>query len=360
MIENYLQPPWNKLTFSILIILGAFIARFAVKLIIDRIGLKITQKTKTDLDDKILLALRKHSKYIIIFLALYYILQVNTEYFSPGLLSVFDGIFYIIFFLIVLSLVLFAVGIFIDRYLNILSAKSDVRVITEFGPLIQRVTKALILIVGLSIAFGHFNIDIEGIIVSLGVGSLALAFAAQDTLANMISGFVIMIDRPFRKGDRIKLESGEVGDVEDIGLRSIKIKDFENTIHIIPNKEIANKRVINYSYPDTTIRVKINVGVAYGSDIQTVKNILLAVFKEHQEILAEPPPDVYFVNMGESSLDFMVVGRVEAYTNQWRVSEELRVIIYDKLVDAGIDIPFPQRTLHISDDSLKSLSKSKS
>ena len=239
--------------------------------------------------------------------------------------------------------------------MSILSKKSDSNIVTEFGPLIQRLIKGLVIIIGITVVLEHFNVDIKGLIVSLGVGSLALAFAAQDTLGNMIAGFVIMIDRPFRKGDRIKLEGGELGDVYDIGLRSIKIIDFENTIHIIPNKEIANKRVINYSYPDTKIRVKINVGVAYGSDIDQVKKILIIQFIKHPEILDDPEPTAYFVNMGDSSLDFMVVGRVNAYTNQWRVSEELRIGIYKALVGAGINIPFPHRTLDISDDLLKKL-----
>ncbi len=359
MIDFLNESPIAGLIYSAGIIILAFIIHFIIKVILKHLLKKITSKTKTDLDDKIVLSFKRHSKNIIIFLTLYYVLRINSGYFSAEINTVFDDIFYIIFFIIVMSMVFFTVSITIDWYMSILGRKSDQNVVTEFGPLIQRLIKILVIIIGATIVLEHFNVDIKGLIVSLGVGSLALAFAAQDTLGNMIAGFVIMIDRPFRKGDRIRLESGELGDVYDIGLRSIKIIDFENTIHIIPNKEIANKKVINYSYPDKTIRVKINVGVAYGSDVEQVKKILIDQFISHSEILDDPEPTAYFINMGDSSLDFMVVGRVEVYTNQWRISEEIRIKIYNALVEAGVDIPFPHRTIHISDDILNKLKNSR-
>jgi small-conductance mechanosensitive channel len=153
------------------------------------------------------------------------------------------------------------------------------------------------------------------------------------------------------------LENGQVGDVYDIGLRSIKIMDFENTIHIIPNKEIANKTVINYTYPDNMIRIKINVGVAYGSNVEKVKEVLIQQFKSHSIILDEPEPKAYFMNMGDSSLDFMAVGYVAAYKDQWQISEEIRIMIYNALVAAGISIPFPHRTLTVSDELIKKIKK---
>ncbi len=352
MLEFINESPFTGPIYSAGVIILAFITHFGLKILIKNVILKITEKTSTNLDDKIVLSFKRHSKNIIIFLALYYVLRINSGYFSAAINTVFDDIFYIIFFIIIMSMIFFTVSIFIDWYMAALSKKSDTNIVSEFGPLIQRLIKGLVIILGITVVLEHFDVDIKGLIVSLGVGSLALAFAAQDTLGNMIAGFVIMIDRPFRKGDRIKLESGELGDVYDIGLRSIKIIDFENTIHIIPNKEIANKKVINYSYPNQKIRVKLNVGVAYGSDVNQVKNILIEQFINHPEILDDPEPAAHFTNMGDSSLDFRVAGRIAIYKDQWRISEELRISVYNALVEANIDIPFPNRTIHISDDSL--------
>ena len=342
--------------YSFGIVLLAFILYAILKFIINRVILKIAAKTETELDDKIILSFKRHSKNIIIFLAIYYILEINSEYFSEKINLIFEDVFYIIFFIIIMSMLFFTISIIIDWYMNTLAKKSEgSNIVSEFGPLIQRLIKGLIIVIGITVVLEHFNVDIKGLIVSLGVGSLALAFAAQDTLGNMIAGFVIMMDRPFRKGDRIKLDNGQVGDVYDIGLRSIKIIDFENTIHIIPNKEIANKTVINYSYPDNMIRIKINVGVAYGSNVEKVKEVLIQQFKSHSVILDEPEPKAYFMNMGDSSLDFMAVGYVAAYKDQWQISEEMRIKIYNALVTAGISIPFPHRTITVSDELVKKL-----
>lgn len=357
MIEILKDSQLAQPIYSIAVIVLAFILHFVINLIINKVILRITSKTSTDLDDKIVLSFKRHSKNIILFLALYFILRINSVYFSEEINLIFEDIFYIIFFIIIMSMVFFTVSIVIDWYMNSLAKRSDKNIVTEFGPLIQRLIKGLVIILGVTVVLEHFNVDIKGLVVSLGVGSLALAFAAQDTLGNMIAGFVIMMDRPFRKGDRIKLDNGQLGDVYDIGLRSIKIIDFENTIHIIPNKEIANKTVINYSYPDQSIRIKINVGVAYGSDVEKVKEILLQQYNSHPVILEDPEPRAYFTNMGDSSLDFMSVGYVAAYKDQWKISEEIRIMIYNALVKAGIEIPFPHRTITISDELVNKIKK---
>ena len=357
MIEFLNESQFAQPIYSAGILILAFILHISIKIIINKVILRMTAKTQTDLDDKIVLSFKRHSKNIIVFLGLYYILRINSVFFSEGVNLIFKDIFYIIFFIIVMSMIFFTISIVIDWYMSVLAKRSDKNIVTEFGPLIQRLIKGLVIIIGATVVLEHFNVDIKGLVVSLGVGSLALAFAAQDTLGNMIAGFVIMMDRPFRKGDRIKLENGQLGDVYDIGLRSIKIMDFENTIHIIPNKEIANKTVINYSYPDQMIRVKINVGVAYGSNVEKVKEILIQQFKLHTVIMDDPEPKAYFTNMSDSSLDFMAVGYVAAYKDQWQISEEIRIMIYNALVKAGIEIPFPQRTITISDDLVNKLKK---
>jgi MscS family membrane protein len=357
MLEYLKDSQFAQPIYSIGIILLAFILHITLRIIIKNVLMKLAIKTSSELDDKIIISFKKHAKNIIIFLAIYYILRVNAVYFSADIVTILQDIFYIIFFIIAISMAFFLVSIFIDWYMNVLTKRSDSNIVTEFGPLIQRLIKGLVIILGATILLDHFNVDIKGLLVSLGVGSLALAFAAQDTLGNMIAGFVIMMDRPFRKGDRIKLENGQVGDVYDIGLRSIKIMDFENTIHIIPNKEIANKTVINYSYPDQMIRVKINVGVAYGSNVEKVKEILIQQFKSHSVILDDPEPKAYFLNMGDSSLDFMAIGFIAAYKDQWKISEEIRILIYNALVTAGISIPFPHRTITISDEIISKIKK---
>jgi small-conductance mechanosensitive channel len=217
----------------------------------------------------------------------------------------------------------------------------------DFVPLVRRLISIVIYTIAVIFIFKHFKQDISAIIVTLGVGTMAIALAAKDTIANMIAGFTIMTDRPFRIGDRILLESGEKGDVYDIGLRSTKILTFENTLIIVPNQQIVNEKVTNLTYPDPRIRVRIDVGVAYGTDLDKVKKILVDVCKAHPEVLEEPAPAAYFINFGDSSLDLMVICRTAKWGDQWRVGEELRMEIKKVFEREGIEIPFPQRDVHI-------------
>lgn len=221
------------------------------------------------------------------------------------------------------------------------------RIQDEFSPLFRRLIVIVVYTIAVVFILKNFKQDISSILVSLGVGSLAVALAAKDTLANMISGFMIMTDRPFRIGDRIMLESGEKGDVYDIGLRSTKILTFDNTLIVVPNQQIINEKVTNLSYPDPQIRVMVEVGVAYGTDLDCAKQILVDTCKNHPDVLEDPPPKSYFLNFGDSSLDLRVVCRVAQWGDQWRVAEELRMEVNRAFVRENIKIPFPQRVVYM-------------
>lgn len=197
------------------------------------------------------------------------------------------------------------------------------------------------------IVLEHFDVDIKGLIAVLGVGSLAVALAAQDTLSNMIAGFVLMIDRPFRRGDRVILGDGTKCDVYLIGLRSTKFLTFDNTLIIVPNAELIKMTINNQSYPEPKIRVKVEVGVAYGSDIDKVRKILLDIARNHPDSLDDPAPDVYFTELADSSLNFAVVCRVGSVSQLWMTSVKIREEIYKRFEAEGVEIPFPQRVVHL-------------
>ncbi len=213
-------------------------------------------------------------------------------------------------------------------------------------PLLNRVVTFLIVAVTAIVVFEHFGYSVTSLLTILGAGSLALGLAAQDTLSNMISGFIIMLDRPFRVGDRVKLPSGETGDVYEIGLRSTKILDFDNNVLIVPNNELVKTRIINFGYPHDEIRVVVDVGVSYGADVEVVKSILVRLAKEHPVVLPEPAPEAFLMNFGESALQFRLVCRVASFQEQFIVAEQLRVQTYNTFRQNGIDIPFPQRVVH--------------
>jgi len=329
-----------------------FAALTAVLFIISRWilnrGLRLlTRRTATTLDDRLIRIGAKPLGFLILITGFNYVVKSFSPYLSSALLKHVDGIIYILTVFVIALWVMRLLTQFFEWYAEAIAQRTESTVDDEFIPLIIRVSKIIVGVIAFIIILKHFNQDVQSLVVSLGVGSLALALAAQETLSNMIAGFVIMTDRPFRVGDRIELSDGKVGDVYQIGLRSTKMITFDNTLIIVPNSEIVKERVVNRSYPDPLIRVRIDVGVAYSSDVDQVKRILVQTFRDHPEILDEPEPKAFFLEFGDSALNFMVQGRVDSWKKQFTVADELRGTIIRRFREEGIEIPFPQRDIWI-------------
>lgn len=311
-------------------------------------GLRIlTKRTKTTLDDRLIRASDKPLGFLILIVGLSYALRSFSPFLTEGVIKHVDGLVYILVVLNVAVWLMRSISQILEWYAETIAIRTESSADDEFIPLINRLARITIAIIALIIVLKHFGQDVQSLVVSLGVGSLALALAAQDTLSNMIAGFVIMTDRPFRVGDRIELSDGKVGDVYQVGLRSTKLMTFDNTLIIVPNAEIVKERVTNRSYPDPIIRVRIDVGVAYSSDVEKVKRVLVETFQDHPEILKEPEPQAFFLEFGDSSLNFMVQGRVDSWKKQFIIADELRRDILHRFRQEGIEIPFPQRDVWI-------------
>ena len=336
---------------EVLVVVGILVATFIIIQISKRIekvmAKHVVTKTQTEVDDKLVELIGVCWQRILWVIASYFVVHSLNEYLHAKLIHYMDGLLYVIAVFIVAHFVSSALQLMLDFYTERWGHMVRGRVQDEFGPLFRRLIIILVYTIAVVFILKHFKQDISSLIVSLGVGSLAIALAAQDTLSNMISGFMIMTDRPFRIGDRVQLESGEKGDVYDIGLRSTKILTFDNTLIVVPNKQIVNEKLTNLSYPDPQIRVSMDVGVAYGTDLDKAKAILESVCHDHEEVLDEPPPKAYFINFGDSSLDLRVLCRVKQWGDQWRVAEELRMGVYKAFNRDGIEIPFPQRVVYM-------------
>jgi small-conductance mechanosensitive channel len=213
----------------------------------------------------------------------------------------------------------------------------------DFGPLLTKVGAVLIGLLGLITVLENVGVDVNSLVVSLGVGSLAVGLAAQDTLANMFAGFTLMLDRPFRIGDRIQLASGEVGDVETIGIRATRVKTLDETLLIVPNSVLTKEKVLNLSRPTRALTTRVEVGVAYGSDPDVVKRILRESALGSARIDPEREPVVVLQRFGDFSLNYQLVFWVKDYIEQGLCRSEVQEEIYRRLSEAGIEIPFPVR-----------------
>ena len=349
-MDKYLRiiaenPELAILASSIIIILATIAAFFITINVLKMLEKIAREKTPFTADEKLFSFLRQPVGRLIILIGAFYFFDNFTRHFGESYEKYIDGVFYV---LIVFQISFTLMKLF-EKGLDIFAqTKMDLKLVNErekFFPLVVRVMKLIIFFVALIFIFKHFNQDVQSLVVSLGVGSLAIALAAQETLSNMIAGFVIMTDLPFRVGDRISLSTGDIGDVYEIGLRSTKVRTFDNTLLIVPNAEIVKEKVVNLSYPSPLLRVKVMVGVAYGSDLELVKKIMEDVCRENPKVLDDPPPVAYFLQFGESSLDLRVTCFVTDWRDEWNVSEEIRLEIYKRFMKNGIEMPFPQRTL---------------
>jgi MscS family membrane protein len=215
-------------------------------------------------------------------------------------------------------------------------------------PLMETGSRVILLVLATYFFFLAWNINVTAWVASAGIVGLALSFAAKDSLSNLFAGVSIAADAPYKVGDFIVLESGERGEVTQIGLRSTRMLTRDDVEITIPNGVIGNSKIINEAGgPSSRHRIRVDVGVAYGSDIDKVIRVLNDIAVQHAEICNQPAARVRMRNFGDSSLDFQLLCWIEQSVDRGRLRHELMCTIYKTFNDEDIQIPFPQRDLHV-------------
>lgn len=211
---------------------------------------------------------------------------------------------------------------------------------------LSRITQYVIITIGALISFQFVGIDLSGLAVVFGLLSVGIGFGLQNITSNFISGLIILFERPISVGDRVTVSNVE-GDVTEINIRATKVRTVNNVSIIVPNSEFVSKDVINYSHGDPTYRLDINVGVSYGSDLETVLKAMKEVADENKHVLQKPPSEVHLLEFGESSWNMQLrawIGNVKDYP---RIRNDLNQAIVRKFREYSVEIPFPQRDLHL-------------
>jgi small-conductance mechanosensitive channel len=214
--------------------------------------------------------------------------------------------------------------------------------------LLHNVMKVVLVALAIYFFFLAWDIDVTAWLASAGIVGLALSFAAKDTLSNLFAGVSIIMDAPYKNGDYIILDSGERGVVTNIGLRSTRILTRDDIEITVPNGVIGNSTIVNEAGgPSRQHRIRVAVGAAYGSDVDHILETLERVAAENAAILDEPAPRARFRRFGESSLDFELLGWIANPADRGRLQHELNIGIYKAFRAEKIEIPFPQRDLHV-------------
>ncbi|RME79854.1 MAG: hypothetical protein D6769_01255 [Methanobacteriota archaeon] len=311
---------------------------------------KITERTANELDDDILDFIVKKKHLLLLLLSAFVAVELvygNINVFGT---SVYDW-FFILFIVVGGIFVIDFFDVIVDYYLRHIAPKTKTGFDEEILPLARNLVKIGLYAILLTVVLSQLGVDIGPIIAGLGIGGLAIGLALQDTLANFFAGLHIIADRPIRVGDYIKVGSVE-GTVQEIGWRTTKLLALGNKVIVLPNKELANSTLVNYFKPGEPTGHVVTFGVGYGSDVEEVKKIFLKVCKKmaKEGLITKDEPWVRLDAMGDSSLDFKGGFVVPVYTARFAAQGRFYELMYDALNKAGIDIPFPTRTVYLKEE----------
>jgi MscS family membrane protein len=221
-------------------------------------------------------------------------------------------------------------------------------------PIVEKIGLVVIGLAGLGLLLGFLQVDLTLFVAGGVVTSMVIAFAAQDTLSNFFSGIFILTDQPFKEGDIVIMSDGDWAQVRRIGMRTTRLFRFSDaSIITLPNNKLVNEKIANFTNPQDPGRLMKTFNVAYGSDVLKVKKIINDVIEANPHIVKEDPlkPIVRFDAMSDSSLDFFVLIWLDSRDSRFTVTDYLNTEIYTRFNEAGIDIPFPQRTVHLRMDN---------
>ncbi|MGB2954772.1 MAG: mechanosensitive ion channel family protein [Anaerolineales bacterium] len=342
---------WIEIGISILILLAVLLlGRWVITLILEKLLFRITKRTKSNLDNQILNAARLPLYFLAVVLALDTALRRLS--FLPGDWNNWlkDG-FFILYFLVGFIFAWRLVTHFFRWYEEEMAQRTEANLDKQLFPFFERIVLILLSAVGIITILSYYEIDITAMVTTLGIGSLAVALAAKSTLEDTISGFMIMIDRPYRIGDRIELMDLDTwGDVVDIGLRSTRIRTRDNRMVIVPNSVIGKSLVVNYAYPNDQYRLQIHIGVAYGTEIEKARQVMIDAVQEVEGVLSDRPVEALFLEFGESTMIFRVRWWLESYVDTRRMFDRVNTALYNALKKENIQLPFPQLDVNLKSE----------
>lgn len=333
--------PWAR---SLAILAVAYVAAKLAELLLARVLPRLTRRTRTDLDDRTSALLRRPVSASVLLVGVH-LARLPLDL-RPPFGRYVDSLLATVAILVWLA---FALA-FARLALGALSRNRDHFPFVQPQTLPVLENTGTILLVGAGIYFLllAWNIPVSGWLASAGIAGLALGLAAKDTLANLFAGVSILADAPFTVGDFIVLDSGERGEITRIGIRSSRLLTRDDLEIVIPNSVLADSKIVNEAGgPRRQRRVRVKLQVAYGSDVDRVRELLLDIAGSHPQVCREPAARVRFRAFEDSGLRFELLAWVDEPVLRGRVLDALNTEIYKRFGAAGIEFPFPKRDLYL-------------
>lgn len=345
-LENYI--PNNYLRALFLLIIVFVVLRISI-FIIEKVFVRLTKKTKTKLDDIFIERTSKPITFLILIIGLY-VSSIELGL-AENIVVIITKIFWSFVIVNVAIITYIFIDVIIINTLKKLALKTKSDLDDNLISLSHSILKVAWVIFSLLYILGVWGIQIGPFLAGLGIGGIAIAFAMQESLSNIFGGVSIILDKTVKVGDIIYLDANTRGEILSIGLRSTKIKTYDNEVIIVPNSIIANSKVQNIAQPEPKSRVVVPFSVAYGSKIDEVKKIIMKEIKKIKNFCQNPEPVIRFLEMGDSSLNFKAYFYVDSFEHRIGAIDEANTRIYNALNKAKIEIPFPQRDVHLKKDN---------
>jgi len=344
VITDYLSD--YPIVASLLIWGLAFIVAWIVAAIVVKVIGRLARSTSFRWDDQVIDAFHQPMYWtVVLFGALF---AVKPLVLPSWLLDVLQSI--------VNTMLVLLWTVFLLRFIRIVlramsrSAREHSMVRPQTQPLFENLGFLIVLAIAIYLIFRSWNIDMTAWLASAGIVGIAVGFAAKDTLANLFSGVFILADAPYKIHDYVVLDSGERGKVTHIGIRSTRLLTRDDVEITIPNAIMGNTRIINESGgPHEKFRIRVSVSVAYGSDIDKVKAVLMDIAENEPLVCPDPEPRVRFRLFGASSLDLDLLCWAENPELRGRVLDVLNTAIYKRFNEEGIEIPFSKQDVYIKE-----------
>lgn len=330
---------------AVVFLISLVIAKLFEFIMISIIG-KLAQRTKNHLDDLITSTLHRPLFWTVVLMGL--LISINILQLPEVATTISRGLILTLLAIIWSSLIIRLLRIVTNTLSSKAKAHSLIR--PQTLPLFNNIGLIIIIALTSYFIFQIWNIDMTAWVASAGVAGIAIGFAAKDTLANLFSGVFILADAPYKIGDYVVLETGERGKVTHIGIRSTRLLTRDDVEVTIPNSIMGNTRIVNESGgPYEKFRIKVAVGVAYGSDIDKVRQILQDIAIKEPGVCTEPEPRIRFVAFGASSLDFELQCWVENPEFRGLILDLLNTAIYKGFMVENIEIPYSKHDVYIKE-----------
>lgn len=342
-----LDNEWGVFLLDVLAWLGISIA---VLLVVIPVVRRLGAMTKTRVADVVLRIVRTPLLILLFLYGMIQSLDALDRHVTPSIRETLATVYQIALTFIVFYLTYRVFKDVVVYLARTVSQKTATHIDDILVPIVEKVGLVVLGIVAVATLLGYLRVDLTLFIAGGVVTSMVIAFAAQDTLSNFFSGIFLLTDRPFKVGDIVILPDGDWAEVRAIGMRTTRLFRFSDaSLVTIPNNKLVNEKIANFSNPMDKGRVMMTFGVGYGSDIMKVKRIIREVIAGNPHIIQEAPtkPIVRFDAMAESALNFFVLVWIDDRRNRFDVIDYLNTELYTRFTEEGVEIPFPQRTVHV-------------